>query len=175
VVGELWCHGPNVGVGYWGGVRPETFGATLNDPTGELPSGPWLRTGDLGVVVDGLYYISGRLKDMVIIDGRNHYPQDIEATVYAVDSNIRDGYVAAFGVETPDGEGLVVVAGGSSDDPTALRRAVRRAVSEEHGIALHDFVLVPTGTVPRTTSGKISRSGSRKLYLAGSLATTVRG
>lgn len=167
VVGELWCHGPNIGVGYWGDVRPETFGARVTDPTGELPSGPWLRTGDLGVVLDGSFYITGRLKDMVIIDGRNHYPQDIEATVHAVDPGIRSGYVAAFGVETPDGEGLVVVAGGSSDDLAGMRRAVRRAVSEEHGISLHDFVLVPTGSVPRTTSGKISRSACRKLYLAG--------
>lgn len=168
-VGELWCHGPNVGVGYWGGARPETFGATLDDPAGELPSGPWLRTGDLGVVLDGLFYITGRSKDMVIVDGRNHYPQDIEATVAAVDSRIRSGYVGAFGVDTGDGEGVVVVAGGSSDDPTALRRAVRRAVSQEHGIALHDFVLAPTGTIPRTTSGKISRSGCKQLYLAGDL------
>lgn len=168
-VGELWCHGPNIGEGYWGGARPETFGAMLNDPAGELPDGPWLRTGDLGVVLDGRYYITGRSKDMVIVDGRNHYPQDIEATVAAVDPRIRSGYVAAFGVDIPDGEGVVVVAGGSCDDLTALRRAVRRAVSEEHGIALHDFVLVSTGTVPRTTSGKISRSGCRKLYLAGDL------
>jgi long chain fatty acid CoA FadD26 len=169
VVGELWLHGPNIGVGYWGNVRPETFGATITDPTGELPSGPWLRTGDLGVILDGSLYITGRLKDMVIIDGRNHYPQDIEATVYAVEPGIRSGYVAAFGVDTPDGEGLVVVAGGSSDDPAAMRRAIRRAVSEEHGISLHDFALVPSGSVPRTTSGKISRSACRKLYLAGEL------
>ncbi len=169
VVGELWCRGENVGHGYWGGARPETFGATLNDPTGQLPADGWLRTGDLGVVLDGRYYITGRSKDMVIVDGRNHYPQDIEATVEAVDSRLRVGYVGAFGVQTPDGEGVVVVAGGSSDDPTALRRAVRRAVSEEHGIALHDFVLVPTGTIPRTTSGKISRSGCQKLYLSGDL------
>ncbi|WP_410565510.1 fatty acyl-AMP ligase [Amycolatopsis sp. cmx-4-61] len=171
-VGEIWVHGPNVGDGYW--QKPlestETFGARL---AGGLPEGPWLRTGDLGVRHDGELYIAGRIKDLIIVDGRNHYPQDVEATAAAADAAIRPGSVAAFAVEGTDTEAVVVVAEhrGHADltEPAerALAAAIRRLVSDAHGLALRDALLVPPGRVPRTSSGKIARGACRDRYLAG--------
>ncbi|WP_410621014.1 fatty acyl-AMP ligase [Amycolatopsis sp. cmx-8-4] len=179
-VGEIWVHGPNVGDGYW--QRPidstETFGARLtgdhsdhSDHNG-LPAGPWLRTGDLGVRHDGELYIAGRLKDLLIVDGRNHYPQDVEATVAGADPAIRPGSVAAFAVEGADTEGAVVVAEHrghaelTEQSERDLAATVRRLVADAHGLALRDVVLVPQGQVPRTSSGKIARSACRDRYLA---------
>ncbi|MGV9362186.1 fatty acyl-AMP ligase [Amycolatopsis sp. NPDC003731] len=171
-VGEIWVHGPNVGDGYW--QKPlestETFGARL---AGGLPEGPWLRTGDLGVRHDGELYIAGRIKDLIIVDGRNHYPQDVEATAASTDPGIRPGSVAAFAVAGTDTEAVVVVAEhrGHADlaEPAerALAAAIRRLVSDAHGLALRDVLLVPPGRVPRTSSGKIARAACRDRYLAG--------
>ncbi|MFE5505113.1 fatty acyl-AMP ligase [Amycolatopsis japonica] len=174
-VGEIWVHGPNVGTGYW--QKPlestETFGARLTGDHEGLPTGPWLRTGDLGVRYDGEVYIAGRIKDLLIVDGRNHYPQDVEATAASADRDIRPGSVAAFAVEGTDTEAAVVVAehrGHSAlttEDERSLAVAIRRLVSDAHGLALRDVVLVPAGLVPRTSSGKIARSACRDRYLAG--------
>ncbi|MGW3995517.1 fatty acyl-AMP ligase [Amycolatopsis sp. NPDC004772] len=171
-VGEIWVHGPNVGAGYW--QKPlestETFGARL---AGGLPEGPWLRTGDLGVRHDGELYIAGRIKDLIIVDGRNHYPQDVEATAASADPGIRPGSVAAFAVAGPDTEAVVVVAEhrGHADlaelAERALAAAIRRLISDAHGLALRDVLLVPPGRVPRTSSGKIARAACRDRYLAG--------
>ncbi|GHG07308.1 MULTISPECIES: fatty acyl-AMP ligase [Amycolatopsis] len=171
-VGEIWVHGPNVGDGYW--QKPldstETFGARL---AGGLPEGPWLRTGDLGVRHDGELYIAGRIKDLIIVDGRNHYPQDVEATAASADPGIRPGSVAAFAVAGGDTEAVVVVAEHRAHadlaEPAerALTAAVRRLVSDAHGLALRDVLLVPAGRVPRTSSGKIARGACRDRYLAG--------
>ncbi|MEU0529929.1 fatty acyl-AMP ligase [Amycolatopsis tolypomycina] len=171
-VGEIWVHGPNVGAGYW--RKPlestETFGARL---LGSLPEGPWLRTGDLGVRHDGELYIAGRIKDLIIVDGRNHYPQDVEATAASADPAIRPGSVAAFAVAGTDTEAVVVVAEhrGHADlaEPAerALAAAIRRLISDAHGLALRDVLLVPPGRVPRTSSGKIARGACRDRYLAG--------
>lgn len=194
-VGEIWVNGPNIGVGYWD--RPEataeTFRGVLADPAGDLPDRPWLRTGDLGVVHAGEVHVTGRIKDLVIIDGRNHYPHDIEETVEGTHPSIKKGRVAAFSVPAEEGERLVVVAepartqqaptdagqaGGAEAtdaatvDPRALTTAVRREVAERHGIGLHDFLLLEAGTVPRTTSGKLARGACRQRYLAGKLAKT---
>lgn len=174
-VGEIWVHGPNVGTGYW--QKPlestETFGARLTGDHGELPAGPWLRTGDLGVRHDGEVYIAGRIKDLLIVDGRNHYPQDVEATAASADRDIRPGSVAAFAIEGTDTESAVVVAEHrghtalTTEDERALEASIRRLVSDAHGLALRDVVLVPAGLVPRTSSGKIARSACRDRYLAG--------
>lgn len=174
-VGEIWVHGPNVGTGYW--QKPlestETFGARLTGAHEGLPTGPWLRTGDLGVRHDGEVYIAGRIKDLLIVDGRNHYPQDVEATAASADRDIRPGSVAAFAVEGTDTEAAVVVAehrGHSAlttEDERALAVTIRRLVSDAHGLALRDVALVPAGLVPRTSSGKIARSACRDRYLAG--------
>ncbi|WP_409468123.1 fatty acyl-AMP ligase [Streptomyces sp. HC307] len=178
-IGEIWVRGPNIGRGYWG--RPEqgeaTFRAVLH---GEEQGGPWLRTGDLGVWHDKQLYVTGRLKDLVIIDGTNHYPHDIEETVQDAHPAVRPHHIAAFAVATGDGERLVVVAEHRRDaNPNdvavqGVTSAVRSAVAGRHGVAVHDFVLVPPGSVPHTTSGKVARSACREQYLAGAWNTDVR-
>jgi fatty acid CoA ligase FadD32 len=174
VVGEIWVHGPNVADGYW--RQPdrsaETFGGRL---TGGTPAEGWLRTGDLGVIHDGDLYITGRLKDLIIVDGTNHYPQDIEATAQEAHPAIRQDRVAVFGIERDGQEGPVVVAEHSShvkmtDELAAeIGRLVRAAVSRRHDLRLLDVVMVPPGTVSRTSSGKIARSATRRRYLDGDL------
>ncbi|MFC6883851.1 MULTISPECIES: fatty acyl-AMP ligase [Actinomadura] len=192
-VGEIWVHGPNVAAGYWG--RPEqtaeTFHAVLTDAsgtgggdgTGGLPERPWLRTGDLGVLHGGELYVTGRIKDLVIVDGRNHYPQDIEYTVSNAHKGIRREYVAAVAVDTGDAggtEGLVVIAERNRRVPIALldadevARSVRAAVNAQHDLRVHDVVLIEPGGLPRTSSGKIARSACRAAYLDGTLPLAAR-
>ena len=186
-VGELWVRGPNVGRGYWRRTArsQEVFQAALADapadadadadadaPAGDA-GGRWLRTGDLGASYDGLLYITGRIKDLVIIDGTNHYPHDIESTVQEAHAVIRPGRAAAFALTVDNAERLVVVAEHSrrvADARTereAVTRAVRKAVAAGHGVSMHDFVLAAPGTVPRTSSGKVARDACRRLYLDG--------
>jgi acyl-CoA synthetase (AMP-forming)/AMP-acid ligase II len=188
VVGEIWLHGNNIGRGYF--RREEetqrTFGNKLQSrlecgshAEGAPDNGCWLATGDLGVYIDGELYLTGRIKDLIIVDGRNHYPHDIETTVSHASSAIRTGYVAAFSVpadsrDTPAGsaaEQVVVVAeraaGVGRADPGPIEVAVRAAVSREHHIRVADLRLVAAGTIPRTTSGKLARSACRAEYLAG--------
>jgi acyl-CoA synthetase (AMP-forming)/AMP-acid ligase II len=170
-VGELWCRGPNVAGAYHGGGERsrETFEATLaEDARGELPAGPWMRTGDLGAVHDGCLFVTGRLKDMIIVDGRNHYPQDLEATAESADPEVRQGLVAAFGVDDGgDGEQVVVLAvRRHHDEDGSAAKAVRRAVSAQHGVPVREVRFVPPHELPRTSSGKIARAASRQAYLA---------
>jgi long chain fatty acid CoA FadD26 len=171
-IGEVWVAGPNVAAGYW--KRPEdtaeVFGASLENAS-------WLRTGDLGVLVEGELYITGRIKDLIILDGRNHYPHDVEATVEEAHPVVGRHRVAAFSVPAADGEGMVVVAEISRHaeewDTAEVAGAVRRAVSARHSVAVHDVVLVVPNDVPRTSSGKIARSATRAKYLDGSLAVVT--
>jgi fatty acid CoA ligase FadD32 len=163
-IGEIWVHGPNVADGYWGHPdRGETFDARLDGHSG------WLRTGDLGFLHDGQLYVTGRLKDLIIVDGRNHYPQDIEATVEAAHELIRPGRVAAFAVSGQTGEGVAVVAEYRREpgDEEAVVKAVRRAVSAAHDLPLRGVRLVRPGAVPRTSSGKVSRSAARDRWFGG--------
>lgn len=171
-IGEIWLRGPNIGRGYWG--RPDQSEAAFRaTPHGDDSRTYWLRTGDLGVWHDKQLYVTGRLKDLVIIDGTNHYPHDIEETVQDAHPAVRPHHIAAFAVAGGDGESLVVVAehGRDVSDPQSIAqeatRAVRAAVATRHGVAIHDFVLVPPGAVPHTTSGKVARSTCRERYLAG--------
>lgn len=178
-VGEIWVQGPNVGRGYRNQDRQtrHVFGATFAGGAcgrGEaVDPGAWLRTGDLGVVHDGQLVITGRLKDLIVVDGRNHYPQDVEATVQDAHPAVRRDRLAAFGTPGAAGERVIVVAEHVRTttlarlDVPALVRAVRAAVSARHGLRLADVVLVPPGTVPRTSSGKVSRALTRERYLAG--------
>ena len=175
-VGEVWVHGENVGQGYWANERAteDTFAGVLRD-AGDLPERPWLRTGDLGVLIDGELYITGRMKDTIIIDGRNIYPNDVEATVEEAHPAIAAHRLAAFAVDTGDGECLVVVAEQhrtaetASAELDAITAAAKQAVSVQHAVTLHDFVLVHPHTVPRTSSGKIARQATRTQYLEGTL------
>jgi long chain fatty acid CoA FadD26 len=183
-VGEIWVQGPNVGRGYWNNAAQtmRVFGATLSEGEGEgegegaVAPGGWLRTGDLGTVLDGELIVTGRLKDLIVVDGRNHYPQDVEATAQDAHPAVRRDRLAAFGVPGRAGEEAVVVAEHARTaaldeiDVPALVRAVRAAVSARHGLRLADVVLVAPGTVPRTSSGKVSRALTRARYLAGAYA-----
>ncbi|MFG1647794.1 fatty acyl-AMP ligase [Amycolatopsis sp. NPDC049252] len=160
-VGEIWLHGPNVATGYWGRGDGTAFGATLDGLRG------WLRTGDLGVVHRGELYITGRIKDLIVVDGRNFHPQDIEAAAGEAHPEVRRDRVAAFGVTDHDGEGAVVVAEWARDaeaDVKEVTRAVLRAVSREHDLTLRSVRLVPSGGLPRTSSGKVARSAAKARY-----------
>ncbi|OXM65613.1 fatty acyl-AMP ligase [Amycolatopsis vastitatis] len=161
VAGEIWVHGPNVATGYWGRGDTATFGAKLDG------LGGWLRTGDLGVVHRGDLYVTGRLKDLIVIDGRNFHPQDIEAAAGEAHPAVRRDRVAAFGVADESGEGAVVVAEwarGADADSQEVTRAVLRAVSREHDLTLRAVHLVPSGGLPRTSSGKVARSAAKARY-----------
>jgi fatty-acyl-CoA synthase len=127
----------------------------------------WMRTGDLGVYVDGELYITGRCADTVVVDGRAHYPQDIEATAAAASPMVRRGYAAAF--HTDDGAVLIAerASGTRRVDPAPAIDAIRAAVSAVHGIELRDVRLIPAGAIPRTTSGKLARQACRAEYLGG--------
>ncbi|MET9764900.1 fatty acyl-AMP ligase [Streptomyces sp. NPDC006372] len=179
-VGEIWVQGPNVGRGYWNRDAQDVFGAEFADSA--AGPGRWLRTGDLGTVLEGQLVVTGRLKDLIIVDGRNHYPQDVEATAQEAHEVVRRDRLAAFAVPGgPDGgERVVVVAEHARTarlaelDVPGVLRAVRGAVSARHGLRLADVVLVPPGTVPRTSSGKVSRSLTRARYLEGAYGGQVR-
>lgn len=193
-VGEIWLQGDNIGRGYW--ERPEetrlTFGAKLQSRLrkgshagGSLIGGTWLRTGDLGVYLDGELYVTGRMVDLVTIHGRNHYPQYIEATAAEASPMVRRGYVAAFSVPAnePPGAGipdtgdtserLVIIAeraaGTGRGDPQPAIDVIVSAVSDRHGLSVSDVRLLPAGAIPRTTSGKLARRACRSQYLAGVL------
>ena len=174
-VGEIWVSGRNVALGYWN--RPqeteETFHAYLADASG----GPFLRSGDLGYLreneagtLPAELFVTGRLKDLIIIDGRNHYPQDIELTVEKSHSALRPGGSAAFSVNVNDKERLVVVAElRRFRDVQKISKAIRRAVVQEHDLRIHDLLLARPGAVPKTSSGKRARRACRAKYMAGTL------
>jgi long chain fatty acid CoA FadD26 len=173
-VGEIWVHGPQVSPGYWRNpeLTARTFGGQLPDPSEDTPAGPWLRTGDLGVIFDGELYIIGRIKDLLIVDGRNHYPDDIEVTISAITA----GRVAAVSIDDEASEKLVAIAEikppGSSPEDAAekirdLKRRVAAAVRNTHGVRVADLVLVGQGSLPITTSGKVRRSSCAEQYRLG--------
>jgi fatty acid CoA ligase FadD28 len=175
--GEIWAHGDNISAGYW--HNPEEtarmFGATIVEPSAGTPEGPWLRTGDIGFVSQGELFLVGRIKDLLIIYGRNHAPDDLEATV----SEITGGRCVAFAVPDEGVEKAVVVmevkTRGDSDEDAkkkldSLKRDVNSAISNSHGIAIGDLVAVLPGSIPVTTSGKLRRSACAALYESKQLA-----
>ncbi len=169
-IGEIWTRGDNVALGYW--RKPEqttrVFRARINNPSPGTPAGPWLRTGDLGAISDGELFIMGRLKDLLIVDGRNHYPEDIEATI----REITGGRVAAIAVEDEASENLVAIVEvkpAPQKDPglDEVKHEVADAVWKLHNLRVDDLVLVSPGSIPITTSGKIRRSSCGQLYRQG--------
>ncbi len=170
-VGEVWVHGPQVSAGYWRNpeLTARTFGGQLSDPSGGTPAGPWLRTGDLGVIYDAELYIIGRIKDLLIVDGRNIYPDDIEATVV----DITGGRVAAVSLPDDNTEKLVVLAELRKPDSAGLpdlKSKVTAAVSKAHSVRVADVVLLEPGALPITTSGKVRRAASAQRYVSGQLS-----
>ncbi|MFV8048639.1 long-chain-fatty-acid--AMP ligase FadD32 [Mycobacterium sp. 48b] len=200
-VGEIWMSGQNMGTGYWG--KPEesinVFQNILKSRTspshaeGADDDATWVRTGDYGAFYDGDLYITGRVKDLVIIDGRNHYPQDLEYSAQEASKALRTGYVAAFSVpanQLPDevfenahaglhrddedsSEQLVIVAerapGSHKLEVGPITDDIRAAIAVRHGVTVRDVLLTAAGAIPRTSSGKIGRRACRSAYLDGSL------
>lgn len=176
-IGEIWVRGENVCLGYWGKPEQteEVFNAFLDAPSPGTDSGPWLRTGDLGFISDDELFIMGRLKDLLIVRGRNHYPDDIEGTI----QEISGGRVAAISVEQDRTEQLVAIVeakrrGDTDEDVAAhfaeLKSRITSAISTAHGISAADLVLVPRGSIPITTSGKVRRAASAELYRDGAFS-----
>ncbi|MGA9375039.1 MAG: AMP-binding protein, partial [Mycobacterium sp.] len=200
-IGEIWISGQNMGTGYWGkdGETRETFHNILKSRTspthaeGAGDDATWVRTGDYGAYHDGDLYITGRVKDLVIIDGRNHYPQDLEYSAQESSKALRTGFVAAFSVPANQlpkevfddshaglkfdaedtSEQLVIVAeraAGSHKLALApIIDDIRAAIAVRHGVAVRDVLLTSAGAIPRTSSGKIGRRACRAGYLDGSL------
>ncbi|CAJ1578600.1 long-chain-fatty-acid--AMP ligase FadD32 [[Mycobacterium] wendilense] len=200
-IGEIWISGQNMGTGYWGKPEEtrETFQNTLKsriNPShaeGAADDATWVRTGDYGAYYDGELFITGRVKDLVIIDGRNHYPQDLEYSAQEASKALRTGYVAAFSVpanQLPDevfenahsglkrdaddtSEQLVIVAerapGAHKLDIGPITDDIRAAIAVRHGVTVRDVLLTAAGAIPRTSSGKIGRRACRAAYLDGTL------
>ena len=176
-IGEIWIAGPSVAQGYWN--QPEdseqTFRARLADNGG----GPFLRTGDLGFIHAGQLFVTGRLKDLIIIRGRNHYPQDIERTAQRSHEALRADCGAAFAVEVGGEERLVVVQEVERRyirklDADAVIGAIRQSVSREHEIQAYAVVLIKTSSLPKTTSGKVQRHLCRERFIQGSLKVVAQ-
>jgi amino acid adenylation domain-containing protein len=170
VVGEIWVSGPSVGQGYWN--RSEETSVTFRAYLAPNGEGPYLRTGDLGFLSDNQLFITGRLKDLLIIRGRNLYPQDIELTIQNCHPSLQLNCGAAFTVEVEGQDTLVVVNEVEQrleTSPEKLTSMIRNAILLEHGVLVHAIVLVKNGTIPKTTSGKIKRSVCRNRYLESSL------
>lgn len=172
IVGEIWVSGSTIAQGYWGKPQEtqETFQAYLAD-TG---AGPFLRTGDLGFIKDGELFVIGRLKEIILIRGRNNYPQDIELTVQNSHPALRPSCGAAFTVENKGEEKLVVVQEVERTwlrkvDIDEVKRAIRKAVVQEYDLQVYAIALIRTGSLPKTSSGKIQRRSCRAKFLEGSL------
>ncbi len=171
-VGEIWVQGDNVGLGYWRNPQQTeaTFRARLVTPSPGTSEGPWLRTGDLGVIFEGELFITGRIKELLVVDGANHYPEDIEATI----QEITGGRVVAIAVPDDRTEKLVTIIElmkrGRTDEEEknrlrTVKREVASAISGSHRLRVADVVMVAPGSIPVTTSGKVRRSASVERYL----------
>jgi acyl-CoA synthetase (AMP-forming)/AMP-acid ligase II len=174
-IGEIWTRGDNICLGYWNRAdeTAHTFGGVITTESEATPAEGWLRTGDLGFISADELFIVGRLKDLLIVRGRNHYPDDIESTVSAISG----GRAAAIAVEQDGTEQLVIVAearaDGSADEIArkleAITGGVTAAVANAHGLTVADLVLVARGSLPITTSGKIRRQKCVEQYLGAAL------
>jgi len=175
VVGEIWIKGPSVAQGYW--QRPQESAETFNNyiASGE---GPYLSTGDLGFMRDKALYFTGRLKDLIIIRGENHYPQDIEWSVDKCHPKLRHGCCAAFTIEHEEDERLVVVQevqrNYKKDDFDSVITAIRKTISEQHDLKVYAIALVKTGRILKTSSGKIQRSACKACFKDGTLQEFAR-
>jgi acyl transferase domain-containing protein/acyl-CoA synthetase (AMP-forming)/AMP-acid ligase II/pimeloyl-ACP methyl ester carboxylesterase/acyl carrier protein len=173
-IGEIWAKSDSVAQGYWN--RPELSTQSFNAVLTDTQEGGWLRTGDLGFLQNGELFVTGRLKDLIIIHGRNYYPQDIELTVDNAHEAIRLGNIAVFAVEVAGKEQLVIT---PEIKRTHLRKlnvqevtqAIKQAVAQNHDLQIHAIALLKTGSIPKTSSGKIQRHACKAAYLAGSLDT----
>lgn len=175
-VGEIWVVGPAIAPGYWG--RPEESERTFGARIAGAGDTRWLRTGDLGFQWEDELFICGRVKNLMIVNGVNYYPEDIEATAVASTEALHPGGTLAFGVDEGEQEKLVLVAeyrpGAEAGEPESVAAAVHAAVARRHDIAPAAVVLITPGTVPRTTSGKLRRQACKADFLAHRLAEICR-
>src|SRR5678816_621537 len=186
-IGEIWLRGPSVTQGYWQRPREtdETFAARLQPPRVIDPRAPavrpepegetFLRTGDLGFVQDGELFVTGRLKDIIIIRGRNHYPHDIEATVQSSHLALRPDCGVAVAVDIDGEERLVVLQEVEREHLSRIDRQdvigrIRQALTSHHDVAAHAIVLLKPGGILRTSSGKVQRRACATAFLEGRLA-----
>jgi acyl-CoA synthetase (AMP-forming)/AMP-acid ligase II/acyl carrier protein len=166
-VGELWVRGPNVARGYWN--RPEENEAIFRARLADTGAGPFLRTGDLAFRYQGQFYLTGRLKELMIFWGRNVYPLDVEMTVWSCHPNLKENGCAAFAIEVDGQEQLAVVqevARPAKVDLEEVARSIRAAIQEEYHVPLHALAFIKVGSLPKTSSGKIQRSLARERFLA---------
>ncbi|MFB1479128.1 non-ribosomal peptide synthase/polyketide synthase, partial [Corallococcus sp. RDP092CA] len=180
-VGEIWVRGPSVAQGYWN--KPEATAEAFQARVKGTDEGPFLRTGDLGFLRDGELFVTGRAKDLIIIRGRNHYPQDIEQTVEESHPALRAGSVAAVSLEVAGEERLVVVqeidlrkAGNlrkQVDMAEAAVKEIRQRVAERHEVQVHAVALIEPGSIPKTSSGKIQRHACKAQFLTDELRTVL--
>lgn len=171
-VGEIWVSGESIAAGYWN--RPETTQETFQAYLKDTGEGPFLRTGDLGFLQDGELFVTGRIKDVMIVRGQNYYPQDIEMTVQKSHLALRPNHGAAFTLNVKSEERLVIV---QEVERTYLRRLnvpevlgnIIQAVTAQHGLQIYTTVLIKTGSIPKTSSGKIQRHACKIRFLDRSL------
>ncbi|MEM7127273.1 MAG: amino acid adenylation domain-containing protein [Chloroflexota bacterium] len=176
-VGEIWVSGEHLAQGYWQQeeATQETFEARL----AHAGSGPYLRTGDLGFLQDGELFVTGRHKDLIILNGRNYYPQDIELTVEESHPALHRGCGVAFSIEDENTEKLVIVQEIQRTylrnlDSAGVFKAIRQAVAYDHSLEIEDIVLLKTTAMPKTSSGKLQRRACRAMYLADTLQEIAR-
>lgn len=181
IIGEIWVHGPSVAKGYWNKADESetTFHATLKTNPGADAGKSFLRTGDLGFLKDGQLFVTGRAKDLVIIRGRNVYPQDVEATVQSAHPGVETGNGAVFSVDHQGEERLVVVQEidrrfRSGVDAGAILSSIRDRILESHELKAHAIMLVKQNSIPLTSSGKIQRQATRRLFMDGGLEEISR-
>ena len=171
IVGEIWVRGPSVACGYY--ERAEATALAFRASRADTHDGQFLRTGDLGFLRNGQLFVTGRLKDLIIIRGRNFYPEDIEHTVERAYDGLRAGYGAAFSVDGENEERLVIVhevePRRRNLDTHRAMQAIRHAVAGDHGVEVHAIALVRAGMLAKTSSGKTRRSACRERYLSGEM------
>jgi amino acid adenylation domain-containing protein/non-ribosomal peptide synthase protein (TIGR01720 family) len=174
-VGEIWVAGPGVARGYWN--HPEETEQTFHARLADTSEGPFLRTGDLGFLKDDQLFVTGRLKDLIIIRGRNLYPQDIERTAEQVHPALKPGGGAAISLEIAGEERLILVHevdGRRCSSFGEVIESVRQAVAEEHEVALHAVALLRAGSLPKTSSGKVQRRVCLERFTGGGLNEVAR-
>lgn len=161
--GEIWLHGPNISQGYWN--NEEASQACFNATLPEDPK-PYLRTGDSGYFCNGRLVVCGRIKDLIIIRGKNYHPEDIERTCSEAVPELWGMANAAISVNSSDEEKLVIVQelDDLSSDCESIKKNVKQRIFQEHGISTHDFVLVKRRSLPKTSSGKVKRKQTQQLY-----------
>jgi len=175
-IGEIWVRGPSISSGYFD--NPAETDAAFHASLADTEEGPFLRTGDLGAIVRGELYVTGRLKDVLIIRGRNYYPHDLESTVSSSHEAMRPNCGAVFTIPLQGEERLVIVQevkeGTAEPAPeqtlrTQLTRVIRQAVSREHALQVYAVILLPPRGLPKTSSGKVQRQLCRSLFLENKL------